>query len=91
MIDGVGKTGPTRIELPRGTEKSAPVAAASDAPVRARQGQVESAVFELVSSGPPVDAAKVATIRAAIAEGRYPVDANRIAERMIALDLPSRG
>jgi len=36
------------------------------------------------------DAAKVATIRAAIAQGRYPVDADRIAERMIALDLPQR-
>ena len=89
MIDGVGKTSPGRIELPRGAEKSAPVAAAADSPVRARQGQVESAVFELVSSGPPVDSAKVAEIRAAIAEGRYPVDANKIAERMIALDLPS--
>jgi negative regulator of flagellin synthesis FlgM len=91
MIDGVGKTSPGRIELPRGTEKSAPVTAASDAPVRARQGPVESAVFELVANGPPVDAAKVDAIRAAIAEGRYPVDPAKIAERMITLDLPSRG
>lgn len=90
MIDGVGKTGLNRIETARGPEKSAAAAPLGDAATRARQGAVESAVFELVQGGPPVDSAKVASIRAAIAEGRYPVDANRIASRMIALDLPSR-
>ncbi|MDQ8757179.1 flagellar biosynthesis anti-sigma factor FlgM [Sphingosinicella sp. LHD-64] len=90
MIDGVGKTGPGRIELTRGTEKSQAAAATGHATSRGRNGPVESAVFELVSGGAPVDSAKVSAIRAAIAEGRYPVDADRIAERMIALDLPVR-
>jgi negative regulator of flagellin synthesis FlgM len=89
MIDGVGKSGSGRIELARGADKSAPAAAVGKA--GAQPGApVESAVFELVSSGAPVDSAKVAQIRAAIAEGRYPVDPGKIAERMIALDLPER-
>jgi negative regulator of flagellin synthesis FlgM len=38
--------------------------------------------------GPPVDSDKVAAIRSAIAEGRYPVNPARIAEAMLSLDLP---
>ena len=47
-------------------------------------------VMMLVKAGAPVDAAKVAAVRAAIAEGRYPVDPRAIAEAMVALDLPER-
>ncbi len=90
MIDGVGKGGSGRIELGRGTEKSTPAAAVGNAAPRGQGSPVESAVFELVGAGAPVDSARVSAIRAAIAEGRYPVDADRIAERMIALDLPGR-
>lgn len=89
MIDGVGKSGPGRIEIAQGAGKSAPAATVGPAGVR-QSGSVESAVFELVGGGAPVDGAKVAAIRTAIAEGRYPVDPDRIAERMIALDLPER-
>lgn len=89
MIDGVGKSGAGRIELAQGAGKSAPAAAVGNAAASGKS-PVESAVFELVAGGPPVDGAKVAAIRNAIAEGRYPVDADRIAERMIALDLPAR-
>lgn len=90
MIDGVGKGMTGRIDSARAgaAAPSNPVAGVS---AEGQQGQVASAVFDLVASGPPVDSAKVARIRAAIADGRYPVDADRIAERMIALDLPSRG
>lgn len=91
MIDGVGKSGPGRIDAARGAGQGAPVGGVAEASAGGRQGAVASAVFDLVAEGPPVDAAKVAQIRTAIAEGRYPVDADRIAERMIALDLPSRG
>jgi negative regulator of flagellin synthesis FlgM len=45
-------------------------------------------VAELAAAGPPVDAAKVAAIRAAIAEGRYPVDPDKLAASMLAIDLP---
>jgi len=89
MIDGVGKSGPGPIDLGR-ADKSKATAPVSRAGIRNGEGPVESAVFGLVSGGAPVDAAKVATIRAAIAQGRYPVDPDKIAERMIALDLPQR-
>lgn len=91
MIDGIGKVGQGRIDAVRGSvEGSAPAAAANDVSARSRGGAIESSVFELVAGGPPVDSAKVAAIRAAIAEGRYPVDPEKIAERMLALDLPHR-
>jgi len=91
MIDGIGKLGQGRLGGVRGSvEGSAPAAAANDVVARGRSGAIESSVFGLVSSGPPVDSAKVAAIRAAIAEGRYPVDPEKIAERMLELDLPPR-
>ncbi len=86
MIDRVGQSGPGRIGVDR-ADKGAPVTAINPqgAP---HQGQVESAVFEMAGQSAPVDGAKVDAIRAAIAEGRYPVDADRIAGRMLADDLP---
>lgn len=90
MIDSVGKRGPGSIDLARAGQGNG-AAAVANAGARGGTGPVESAVFGLVSGGAPVDGAKVAAIRAAIAGGRYPVDADRIAERMIALDLPRRG
>ena len=89
MINGVGKSGPGPIDLGR-SEKGAAAAPVANAGIRGGGAPVESAVFGLVSGGAPVDNAKVAAIRTAIAEGRYPIDADRIAERMIALDLPQR-
>ena len=89
MIEGVGKSGPGRIDMVR-TDQSAPAAKVGGAPVRSDHGGVESEVFGLVAGGPPVDSARVASIRAAIAEGRYAVDADAIAARMMALDLPQR-
>lgn len=82
MIDGVGNGAPGRIDLAR-ADKGGQATPVANAAAR-KSGGVESAVFELVSAGAPVDTAKVAAIRTAIAEGRYPVDANRIAERMLA-------
>jgi len=90
MIDGVGKSGPNPLDLGR-AEKGNAASPVAGAPARNGEGRIESAVLDLVAGGPPVDTARVASIRSAIAEGRYPVDADRIAERMIALDLPRRG
>ena len=90
MIDGVGKSGPGPIDLSR-TEKGSATAPVARAGIRSGEGPVQSAVFGIVSGGAPVDNLKVASIRAAIAEGRYPIQPERIAERMIALDLPQRG
>ena len=90
MIDGVGKGGAGRIDLAR-QEKGAAVNTLRNDGARAPAGVVKSAVLELVSGGAPVDGAKVESIRAAIQGGRYPVDADRIAQRMLDVDLPRRG
>ncbi len=90
MIDSVGKGGPGPLDLGR-AEKGNGTARVAKAGLQSAEGPVQSAVFGLVAGGAPVDTAKVAAIRSAIAEGRYPVDPTRIAESMIALDLPQRG
>ena len=90
MINGVGKSGSGPIDLGRAEQGKGPAPVAAVGALSA-EAPVQSAVFGLVSGGAPVDGAKVAAIRAAIAQGRYPVDPERIAESMIALDLPRRG
>jgi negative regulator of flagellin synthesis FlgM len=90
MIDGVGKGGAGRIDIAR-QEKGAVVGTPRSHGPRVSEGGVKSAVLELVSGGAPIDTAKVETIRAAIRDGRYPVDADRIAKRMLDFDLPRRG
>ena len=93
MIDGVGKSGPAgRIDLVRtSVERSAAAAKAGDGLSGDSVAGLSTPAAEMAAAGAPIDAEKVAAIRAAIAEGRYPVDPDKIAERMIALDLPSRG
>jgi negative regulator of flagellin synthesis FlgM len=89
MIDGVGKGGAGRIDLAR-QEKGSAVSPLRNDGARAPAGGVKSAVLELVSGAAPDDTGRVESIRAAIQSGRYPVDADRIAERMLDADLPRR-
>ncbi|MGA9581103.1 MAG: flagellar biosynthesis anti-sigma factor FlgM [Allosphingosinicella sp.] len=90
MIDGVGKN--LRTDLARApVDQGAAAAKTAGVTATAKAPAVGAAVSEIAAAGPPVDADKVAAIRAAIAEGRYPVDPARIADRMIALDLPDLG
>lgn len=90
MIDGVGKGGTGRIDLSR-QEKGATVSPLRSEGARAPDGAVKSAVLELVAGGAPVDTAKVEAVRTAIRDGLYPLDPDRIAKRMLDLDLPRRG
>lgn len=91
MINGIGPTGSGRIDAPRADVVQRGAPAARIAPVKgdeARSAALNPAA-ELASSGPPIDAEKIAAIRAAIAEGRYPIDPQAIADKMIELDLPA--
>ncbi len=89
MIDGLGNKGAGAIGLKRASlDPSAAVAKANAAPAQASTAPVGSLVSQIASEGPPVDSDKVAAIRGAIAEGRHPVDPAKIADRMLALDLP---
>lgn len=89
MIDGIGKGGAGRIEPQRtGAGQSAVASApAGGAAAGTRRTAAGGVVAELVSSGAPVDGDKVSAIRQAIAEGRYRVDPEGIAEQMIRVDL----
>ena len=91
MIDGIGKAGSGRLELVRSSvDRAGAAAKAGNATTERNVAGPSSAAFDMAAAGAPVDSGKVAAIRAAIAQGRYPVDADRIAERMVALDLPQR-
>ena len=93
MIDGIGKRGAAgRIDLARSAlERSAAAGKVGDALSQDAVNAPSTPAAEMAASGAPIDSAKVAAIRAAITEGRYPVDPDKIAEKMIALDLPVRG
>ena len=92
MIDGIGKSGaPGRIDVARSAlERSAAAGKVGDALSQDAVAAPATPAAEMAASGAPVDSEKVAAIRAAIAEGRYPVDPGKIAEKMLALDLPVR-
>jgi negative regulator of flagellin synthesis FlgM len=90
MIDGIGKAGAGRLELVRGSaERTASVEKAGNASARREVSGPWSLAAEM-AAGAPIDAEKVAAIRAAIADGRYPVDPEKIAQSMIDLDLPAK-
>ncbi len=42
----------------------------------------------MAAQGAPIDLARVTRIKQAIASGNYPVDPEKIAEKMLDLDLP---
>ncbi len=89
MIDGIGKAGAGRLGLVRGsTERGAPVGQAGGSLSQSGASGASNPVAAMASQGAPVDSAKVAAVRAAIAEGRYPINPDKIAAAMIDLDLP---
>ena len=92
MINGIGPTGTGRIDTVRTDSVQRGTPAAKVAPVKsdAAEQATHNPAADLASSGPPIDSAKIAAIRAAIAEGRYPIDPQAIAEKMVELDLPAK-
>lgn len=92
MINGIGPSGKGRVDLTRadGLKRNAPAAPAQAAETAATSAprRASNTGADIASLGAPVDAEKIAAIRTAIAEGRYPVNPQAIAEKMIALDLP---
>jgi negative regulator of flagellin synthesis FlgM len=87
MIKGLGDKQLGGIGASRvGFERAAPTAKVAGGPDEARAAGPVSTAAELAAKGPPIDADKVAALKAAIAEGRYPIEPARIAEGMIAFD-----
>ena len=91
MITAVGPTGIARpIELrSESVSKSEPAAKVEQTDAQG-SAPITTPAAELAAQGAPIDTAKVETIRAAIANGTYKIDAKAIADRMIALDLPTK-
>ena len=86
MINRIGDSKTGRIAgAPIAAERPSAPAKTGDTAAKAQAGASVSTVAEMVAKGPPIDTAKVAAIKEAIAQGRYPVDPIRIAEGMIAL------
>jgi negative regulator of flagellin synthesis FlgM len=91
MIKSVGQNISAAIEASRlkeggRTRASSPAGSAAGASASASSA---SPAARMAAEGAPVDLDRVAAIKAAIASGNYPVDPAAIADRMIALDLPS--
>lgn len=90
MITGIGATGGRPLDQIR-TDSTARKAA--PAPVSANEsdaGTPVSAAKAMADAGAPIDMDKVAQIKAGIANGTYKVNAQAIADKMIAIDLPTK-
>lgn len=98
MIPNIGQFDPTRSKTPvRSGGTTAPAAGNVKDSVNAvglptstsvTQRASASTVLRLAAEGAPVNQQLVQEIRTAITEGRYPLDPNKIAAAMIAVDMP---
>lgn len=93
MIKSVGQNISAAIEATRLKEggKTRASSATGLSATASSSASSASPAARMAAEGAPVDMDRVAAIKAAIASGNYPVDASAIAERMIALDLPTAG
>lgn len=94
MIKGIGPVdvGRPANEAMRGAGDAKPVDRVQTP--RANDGAAAAPslqVTQMVAEGPPVAVDRVAALKAAIANGSYKIDADAIADRMIAQDLPEGG
>jgi negative regulator of flagellin synthesis FlgM len=88
MISPITNTGTAAVDAQRVSHSGAAQRVARESQNRIATASTPAA--RLASLGPPIDINRVTEIRAAIAEGRYTVDADRLAAAMLALDLPGR-
>ena len=90
MIKSVGQASSAAVEAAklRETAQSRPAPAISaDAPP-AKAETMSTPAARMAAQGAPVDLARVTRVKQAIASGNYPVDPDKIAEKMLDLDLP---
>ncbi|TZG25093.1 flagellar biosynthesis anti-sigma factor FlgM [Sphingomonas montanisoli] len=92
MISGIGSSSPSPIGPAKdGVKVDAAGAAIAVSTTKTDKEMPMTLVAAIAELGPPVDTDKIQAIRQAIAQGRYPIDAKSIADKMIALDLPKVG
>ncbi|PZU57320.1 MAG: flagellar biosynthesis anti-sigma factor FlgM [Sphingobium sp.] len=92
MINSIGQSVSSAVEASKLRAAGKSGATASTASVDAGDATetVSSPAARMAAEGAPVDLDRIAAIKAAIASGNYPVDPQRIADRMVDLDLPVR-
>ena len=90
MIKSVGQAMSAAIEAAKLRESAPSRAPAKVAPTTSAIAEeaMTNPVAQLAAQGAPLDVDKISRIKAAIASGNYPVDADAIADKMIDLDLP---
>ncbi|MGF7169180.1 negative regulator of flagellin synthesis FlgM [Sphingobium xanthum] len=95
MIKSVGQALNAAVEAAKLREtaqsrSTAKVSADVSSEKAASTSAVSTSAGRVASQGAPIDVARVARIKQAIASGNYPVDPDKIAEKMLDLDLPVR-
>jgi negative regulator of flagellin synthesis FlgM len=92
MIKSVGQAMSAAVEASklRETGKPKPETAVSREVSGVASEVAASPAARMAAQGAPIDTDRVARIKAAIAAGNYPVDAEKIADSMFDLDLPPR-
>lgn len=91
MINGIGPSATNRIDTARsGATQRAAAPAKVDIALRNSVAAPSLAADMVSAMGPPLDLKKIEEIRAAIAEGRYAIDPQAIADRMVDMDLPPK-
>ncbi len=90
MIKPVGPGMTTAVEAAklRETAQSRPSALPSRSTSQAAAEPVATPSARMAAQGAPIDSARIERIKQAIASGKYPVDPEKIAEKMLDLDLP---
>lgn len=93
MINSVGQALSAALEAAklRETGQARPAAKASSLPATPSAETEELAAnpsARMAAQGAPIDIERVARVKQAIAAGNYPVDPEKIAEKMLDLDLP---
>lgn len=83
MIDPIGSVPPTR-RLASAVASPNQLATESRAASRTELPQLVALATELAMQGPPVDYARVAKLRQAIADGSYAIDTRAIAAALVA-------
>jgi len=93
MINSVSQNLSAAIEVAKLREGGKAKAAQAAGTTTASTGVSSSTspAARMAAEGAPVDLDRIAAIKAAIASGNYPVNPDAIADRMLALDLPSLG
>lgn len=91
MINGIGSPPTGQVNSAR-TNGTKPVAAVNKAPSALPDATVGPTIAAdmAVALGPPVDMQKIVSIRTALAEGRYNLDPQAIAAKMVDQDIPEK-